>query len=1023
MKKLYYLLLLCSVTAMAAPPPVIQNPTPLEVCDGLNNDGFAEFNLNTKDSEILGALNPSLYWVNYYETLTDAQNSTNSLSPFYYTNITPNTQTVYVRVFEIAAPSNFAMTTLQLIVNPLPTAILAPDMVVSENPFDGIAIFDLTANESTITGGATGMILSYYMTEADAAAGIAPLTDPSSFTNTVSPQKIWVRVQNLTTGCFSITYFNVAVIRVGVVYIPDPNFKAKLIADGVDTDSDGEIQFAEADVPTAIDLNNLGIADMNGIQSFHALQTLNVANNQILSLNLSGLTNLVTVDCSLNNTITSINLSGLANFKVLHAEGNHLTSLDFTGLNSLEELHLNYNDFTSLDVSGVPSLKNLQCIFNNLSSLNIGSIPNLNHLDCHGNAITTLNASGASGLQDLNCMDNGMTSLNVTGLANLNWLGCSYNPLNTLDLSGLNLQYLTCGNNNLTSLDISGMPALNYLICWNNSISTLDFTNHPALTGVQCNNNQLTSLDFSTNPLFQFLQCDNNPLLETIIIKNGNPDQNPFLNDSWANLPQLTYVCADEGEIDMVNTILAAGGNTSVSVNTYCSFTPGGDYNTISATTQFDEDNNGCNINDDPIKNLRFNIFDQTTSGAAFTDASGLAQFYTQAGSFDVSPSIENPSWFTISPATINIPFANNNNNTASQNFCIAPVGSHRDLEVVIAPLTTARPGFQALYKVVFRNKGNFRVTQLNGVEVMYDTTKMDYVSAGLATHIGSPGDLYWDILDLMPFESRSFVLTMYVHAPTEITPVNNGDILHFDAHVTPIADDENPTDNNFSLNQIAVGSFDPNEIICLEGNIVSPLEIGNYLHYAINFENTGTADAENIVVRDVIDTAQFDINSLRLLDSSALVTARITGNVVEFIFPNINLHSGGHGNILLKVRSNNTLVEGDSVSKRANIYFDYNLPVETLPENTVFQSLSNPDVPVDASISIYPNPTRGNVNINCNNTIKSIQLYDIQGRLLQTSLIDKNETSIDISNQANGVYFVKIISDKGMGVKKIVKE
>ena len=314
-------------------------------------------------------------------------------------------------------------------------------------------------------------------------------------------------------------------------------------------------------------------------------------------------------------------------------------------------------------------------------------------------------------------------------------------------------------------------------------------------------------------------------------------------------------------------------------------------------------------------------------------------------------------------------------------------------------------------------------MSQLNGLSFSFDNNLMSYVSSSDVTSSVGVGTLTWNFTALSPFESRAILVTMHVNSPTDINPVTIGDILTLTATVNPIAADENPSDNTFQFNQTVVGSFDPNDITCIEGNVVAPAEIGNYLHYVINFENTGTADAENIVIKDIIDTTQFDVNSLQILDSSNSVTAKITGNVAEFIFQNINLHSGGHGNILIKIKSKNTLVQGDTVSKKANIYFDYNAPVDTNLENTIFQTLSNPNFAADASISVYPNPTKGTVNINCNNNIKSVQLYDIQGRLLQTNLINENQTTIDISNQSGGVYFLKIVSDKGIGVQKIVKE
>ena len=298
----------------------------------------------------------------------------------------------------------------------------------------------------------------------------------------------------------------------------------------------------------------------------------------------------------------------------------------------------------------------------------------------------------------------------------------------------------------------------------------------------------------------------------------------------------------------------------------------------------------------------------------------------------------------------------------------------------------------------------------------------MSYVSSSDATSSAGFGTLTWDYANLLPFESRSILVTMHVNSPVDANPVNIGDVLTLTAIVLPQAGDENVSDNTFQYNQSVVGSFDPNDVTCIEGNLVSPIEIGDYLHYIINFENTGTADAENIVVKDVIDTTQFDVNSLQILNSSSPITAKITGNVAEFIFPNINLHSGGHGNILIKVKSKYTLVQGDTVSKQANIYFDYNAPVETNLENTTFQTLSNSNHDLDASITVYPNPTKGNVNINCNNTIESVQLYDAQGRLLETDLINQTNTVIDISSKSNGVYFLKVLSDKGILVQKIVK-
>jgi len=73
-------------------------------------------------------------------------------------------------------------------------------------------------------------------------------------------------------------------------------------------------------------------------------------------------------------------------------------------------------------------------------------------------------------------------------------------------------------------------------------------------------------------------------------------------------------------------------------------------------------------------------------------------------------------------------------------------------------------------------------------------------------------------------------------------------------------------------------------------------------------------------------------------------------------------------------------------------------------------------------NISIYPNPTTGQLTID-NGELKmnSIEIFDVYGRIIvncQLSIVN----SIDISDLSNGVYFLKISTEKGMVTKKIVK-
>jgi PIN domain nuclease of toxin-antitoxin system len=76
-----------------------------------------------------------------------------------------------------------------------------------------------------------------------------------------------------------------------------------------------------------------------------------------------------------------------------------------------------------------------------------------------------------------------------------------------------------------------------------------------------------------------------------------------------------------------------------------------------------------------------------------------------------------------------------------------------------------------------------------------------------------------------------------------------------------------------------------------------------------------------------------------------------------------------------------------------------------------------------NASVFVSPNPVKNVLNISAKDNISSVQLFDIQGRLLQTKLENNTVSFIDLSEKSSGIYFVKVFTDKGLKVQKIIKE
>ena len=693
-----------------------------------------------------------------------------------------------------------------------------------------------------------------------------------------------------------------------------------------------------------------------------------------------------------------MNLTGLENFTNLKS-----ISFDHFDLNSinnllaiqLQSLSINFSRILSLNRFPT-SLEYLTLQSNELSQINISDLVNLKTLSCYSNKITQLDISTLTNLNQLYCQDNLITQLNIANL-----------PL---------LETIVCNTNKITILNLSNLSNLKSIDCSHNQLAQLDVSNISSLISLGCSNNNLESMDISQNKkLFQFYAVNNN--LKSLNIKNGI-NFTPFIG----NNPNLKYVCKDENQ-DSILYQLAFYNYTNVEVNSYCTFTPGGDFNTISGNVIYDFDNNGCDALDP--KNVEFtkiNFLEGTNTGGTFVDKNGNYSLLTPSGSFFITPIFENNSFFTVSPPNATILFPDNLNHTSYQDFCITPNGNHPDVEIIISPIQVARPGFEAKYQINYKNKGNQKLS--GDLNLKFDDNLVDFISSSILPNNTNSGNLNWNYSDLLPFESVSIQLTFKVNSPSDSPTVNIGDKLEFTVNITPKNDDETPLDNTFILNQTVVGAYDPNIVTCLEGTEVSDEEIGNYLHYTVDFENTGNYPAENIIVKEILDETKYDIQSLQILNSSNPMNVKITGNKIEYIFENIQLQANQHGNLLMKTKTLSTLKKGDDASRSADIYFDYNLPVKTNDEKTTFNKLTaGLDLTsIDQSITVYPNPSNGVYTIKTENQTKQLEVFDASGRLLLMKIGADNTSKVDITNQEQGIYFLKITTDKGVKVMEVSK-
>ena len=102
-----------------------------------------------------------------------------------------------------------SFTDTQVIFEPIPVINPISDYLVCDMDGDGLAIFNLTNKDSEILNGQLDVIVTYFETLNDATADENEITIPINYT---SPSAvIWVRLESLTTGCFTISSFNLIV--------------------------------------------------------------------------------------------------------------------------------------------------------------------------------------------------------------------------------------------------------------------------------------------------------------------------------------------------------------------------------------------------------------------------------------------------------------------------------------------------------------------------------------------------------------------------------------------------------------------------------------------------------------------------------------------------------------------------------------------------------------------------------------------------------------------------------------------
>jgi Leucine-rich repeat (LRR) protein len=388
-----------------------------------------------------------------------------------------------------------------------------------------------------------------------------------------------------------------------VVYIPDANFKAALLANrNINRDGDYEIQVEEAaNYIGYIDVSGKNISDLTGIGAFNdTLFGLDCSNNNLTTLDARvGSGNGFRLNCR-NNQLTSLIMNTTTYF--IDCSNNRLTTLDLSKHNSyyMSTIYCQNNQLTKLILPSGSMISSLWCFNNQLTSLDLSGAQGLGDLQTQNNQLTTLNVSANAYLKTLLCNDNNLTSLNIKNGNNKNIPDSSFNATNNPNLHCIDVSDVAYARANWKHVDpgvtfsrdcsgtqVVSIPDANFksALVKNSTINTngdneiqvteaevvttlnVPNQNIASLAGIDqfvslenlnCSKNQITALDVRASKALKQLRCSENLLasLNVTGLDNLNQlrcDNNKLTNLNLSTNTGLVYLHCNDNQITSLN--------------------------------------------------------------------------------------------------------------------------------------------------------------------------------------------------------------------------------------------------------------------------------------------------------------------------------------------------------------------------------------------------------------------------------------------------------------------------------------
>lgn len=697
----------------------------------------------------------------------------------------------------------------------------------------------------------------------------------------------------------------------------------------------------------------------------------------------ASIANLTSLNVQSSNIKDLTGIQDFTSLTYLNCSTNALTSLDLSKNTALENLYAQKNELTSLNTSANKSLKVLNLGTNKLSSLDISALTKLEELNVSNNALTLLNVATNKALTTLNCGTNKLTNLNVAANTSLTTFYCFNNQISSLDVSSnVLLENFMCQTNKLTTLNVSKNTALIMLDCFENQITSLDISKNPKITEFVCNDNQLTSLN----------------------LKNGNNTKLVLAFSSFKNNPKLTCIEVDNESYS--NTNWSAIKDATANYNVDCrpfTLIPDAAFEDKLIALQIDTDGkNGKVVTSSIASVTSLNI-----SSSSIKDLTGIQDF--------VSLKVLNCSTnqlTSLTPANnlslteLNVSYNALTTLDVSKNKALTALNvSNNNLNSL-----NVKNGFNVnmdWFSVNFTKNASLSCIQVDNAKYSNDNWNGKLDKTSYFTEDCSAFTLIPD----SNFEDKLIALKIDIDG-------KNGKVLT--STISTVKD------LNVQLSDIkdltGIQDFTSLEYLNCQFNLLTSLNVSKNSKLIELYTHGNDLTTLDVSANTALTTLYANKNKLTALDLSKN-TKLVYVNVAENSLKTLNLKNGNNSNFtgaLLNKNASLTCITVDNPSFAASsgVFFK-----DTAATYSATCTLGLEDS-VFSKATLYPNPTKGEVNIN-NVSLEKATVYNSLGQLVKTFVFNKGETSntINLSGLPRGVYFVYLISGDAASAKKIIVE